>query len=148
MQNNNYQYRSDPYVEIAIRIGIVIVQIYFILNIYTSIFNNMPDYKIDKVDAVNWIMPFNLVGFILTFFNDRIKLPVAKKFPFLNTAISSFSRYIVLLSGFLSITTTILFYFSEYRDILVEKVEIVFVSMIPLALVLTFFYLYYKKKLK
>ncbi|MFN8358928.1 MAG: hypothetical protein U0264_03345 [Candidatus Kapaibacterium sp.] len=148
MQNKNYKYKSDPYIELVIRTGVVIAQFYFILNIYTSLFSNMPDYKTDKIDAVNWIMPFNLIGLGLAFFSDRIQLPIVSKFQLVSMAISAFSRYIALLSGFLSIMTTIFFWFSEYRDILITKAIILFGSIIPAVLIITLIYLYYNKKLK
>lgn len=61
----------SPYTDLIFRICIVTIQCYCILNICTDVFSHIPDFKMDRLETVYLIMPFNFIGVLLFIVRNR-----------------------------------------------------------------------------
>ncbi len=144
---------ESPYTELIIRIGVATIQCYCTLNLCTDVFSYIPDFKMDRLETVYLIMPFNFIGLLLFFVRNRTNfLALSKSSMFTKSTLNMLnriSRNIALFSGFLVAASSTFLYCSEYREILIMKAELLFfIYFAPMALLLLILYLYYKQKLK
>ncbi len=141
---------SGPFIHIIMINGIAMLQIYFVLNLFTDVFNLLPDFSMDTITSANYLFAANLLGLISSIFYSK-KKSVAEVLKFRTQ--NSFFRSIIIitrnsaiLSGALAVVSTIALYFSGFDDILIFKGMFVLISVGILSFTLFLIYIFYYKR--